>query len=243
MSSSPFGCNANRSLSGYGKAKALAPAPPEPVTLVADRTQVITAQIPFNTKQAGKIRQAMHENILVNGQRVFIYRQVNGWTTVALDSTEQNPKLTADPYTTLKIAWKAFNDCPFVDPLIIKDANNNNVTYEGIDSLVFDDLPAGEDAPAVADGRNDAEVIMDEVNAIKVSVKEQLEAQETKMAYMVSLIEGLVEKKDETPKQTKKKAPVALNNHEASSSNGTAEVEPVEPTTTAARKRKAKTNM
>ena len=59
MSSSPFGCNRKNLFSN----KAKEAAPPETVTLIADKSQVITAIIPFSTKQAANIRAHMHANV------------------------------------------------------------------------------------------------------------------------------------------------------------------------------------
>ena len=67
--SSPFACN-KKDLFGSKAKKEAAPA--EPVTIIADKCQVITAVIPFNTKNAAAIRQWMHAHVLHNGQKIFL---------------------------------------------------------------------------------------------------------------------------------------------------------------------------
>ena len=52
---------------------------------------------------AAPIRQHMHANVTHDGQRIFIFRQVNGWTNISLDSTDTSPKLTCDPITVLNL--------------------------------------------------------------------------------------------------------------------------------------------
>ena len=129
--SSPFACNRGPSPFGSKLAKAKEAAVPEPVTLIADKSQVITAIIPFQTKQAAAIRQHMHANITSNGQKIFIYRAVNGWTNIALDATEAAPKLTCDPITTLKTAWHEFTNCSAVSTITIKWKDTDTVLGGG----------------------------------------------------------------------------------------------------------------
>ena len=187
MASSPFGCNQN-SLFGKQNKKSTAAAPPEAVELIADPCQVITAVIPFGTKQAPNIRKTMHENITHDGQRIFIYRQVNGWTNISLESTETAPKLTADPITALKTAWREFNSCPFVSAVNIKWKGQNNVLgYDDIDHMEtqFVPLPTGDesDEPKKTDG----EVIFDTIN----EVKDKLVAMDTKISYLTDVIDSI----------------------------------------------------
>ena len=116
---SAFGCNQKKSVFG-SPAKAKEVIPREAVILVANKNQVITALIPYNSKQAATIRQHMHLNITIDGQRVFLFRPINGWTNIALDATETNPKLTANPITALKLAYTKFNECTAVSSVTIK---------------------------------------------------------------------------------------------------------------------------
>ena len=150
MSSSPFGCNQKNSF-GSKLSKAKDNSAPEPVTLIADKNQVITAIIPFNTPMAASIRQHMHTTVLNDGQKIFIYRSVNGWTNIALDSSEAAPKLTCDPVTTLIKAWTEFNKCPQVSNITIKWKGSEQ-------ALSYDDI-AGMEAEFVAlpEGTGDAD--------------------------------------------------------------------------------------
>lgn len=188
--SSPFACNANNLFASKAKGKA-AVAPPEAVELIADKSQVITALIPFGTKQAANIRKHMHENITHEGQRIFIFRQVNGWTTIALDSTEAVPKLTVDPIIALKIAWREFNACPFVNPLTIKWKGSPNVLgYDDIDLMEtqFTPLPTAEEVTdnTVAN-KTDGEVIYDAIEALTKKV----DSLELKLAHVVDVVDQI----------------------------------------------------
>lgn len=149
MASSPFGCNKKSSFGSPFKGKEKA-SPPEDVTLIADKSQVITAIIPFGTKVSPAIRQFMHANILCpEKKRIFIYRDGNGWTNIDLKSTEQTPMLTANPIYCLKTAYTAFNDCPQVKDVIIKWTDGTVVSdYDAIDDMdgQFIDLPTATEA-------------------------------------------------------------------------------------------------
>lgn len=211
MSSSPFACN-KKDLFGT-KAKKPEVAPPEPVMLVADKSQVVTAEIPFNTKQAGPIRQHMHSNILHNNQKIFVFRSIDGaakgWTNIALDSTEASPKLTCDPITSLYTAWREFNICPNVSTVSIKWKNEETVLgYDDIAMMdgLFDPLPVPDgtnnDGAGSSGNKTDAEVIADKlveqdeklakINQKLVKMTEDTLAIDSKMAYMVEGIGKLV---------------------------------------------------
>ena len=56
MASNPFGCNQKKSVFG-SSAKAKAAIAKESVMLVADKNQIITAIVPYNSPQAAAIRQ------------------------------------------------------------------------------------------------------------------------------------------------------------------------------------------
>ena len=176
MSSSAFGCNAKKSLLGNSlKAKEVIPR--EPVVLVANKNQIITAIIPYNSKQAAAIRQHMHTNIVIDSQRVFLFRTVNGWTTVALDSTETNPKLTADPITVLKLAFTKFSECTAVSTVTIKWAGTDeNLTYEDIDQMEtkFDKLPDAQPDADPVTNKGDADYLMDKLNEVDKKVDDKI---------------------------------------------------------------------
>ena len=56
MASNPFGCNQKKSVFG-SSARAKAVIARESVMLVADKNQIITAIVPYNSPQAAAIRQ------------------------------------------------------------------------------------------------------------------------------------------------------------------------------------------
>jgi hypothetical protein len=200
--SSPFACNAKKSLFG-GKAKSKDVAPPERVTLIVDKSQVVTALIPYQTKQANAIRAHMHQSVLHDGQRIFIFRQVNGWTNISLESTESVPKLTCDPITTLITAWREFSTCPSVSDVVIKwKGTNEELGYDDIAGMdgQFDPLPEATETTATADDKTDADVLYDAIQA----VDKKIDALDAKLVHLISVGErtySLIEHEDE-PVQT-----------------------------------------
>ena len=200
MSASPFAVNKKDLFSGKAKPKPES-YPPEPVTLIADKCQVITAMIPFGTRRSAEIRQHMHSNIKMDGNRIFIFRSVNGWTNISLDSTESTPKLTCDPIHTLKQAWREFNDCPAVSDVSIKWKGSDVVLgYDDIDMMEaqFVPLPAGDpssdDGSATGTTKTDAEVLYDMMKSMDdMMTKQQAAIAEfdTKLVHIISVTEGL----------------------------------------------------
>ena len=177
MSSSPFGINAKKSSLG-NSLKAKEVIPKEPVTLIADKKyQIITALIPYNSKQAATIRAYMHANITIDGQRVFIFRVANGWSTVALDATESNPKLTGEPIMVLKLAYTKFSECPAVSTVTIKWAGSDEIlTYEDIDQMEtkFDKLPDAQPDADPVTNKGDADYLMDKLNEVDKKVDDKI---------------------------------------------------------------------
>jgi hypothetical protein len=191
MASSPFGCNAKKNLFS-GKAKAAQPAPGELVTLEVTKFQVITAIIPFNTKQAPNIRQDMHNHCVYDSQKIFMFRAVNGWTNIALDSTEETPKLTCDPQSALKIAWRVFNDSPYVSRLVMKSKESGKeFGYDDIDNLEFDDLPEASGDSDTRD-KTDADVLYDLSTKISLQLTkldQKMIALDKKVDYIVGTLD------------------------------------------------------
>lgn len=187
--SSPFACNGKQSL--FGKSKIDVQSKPEPVTLVADKSQVISAIIPFSTKMAGKIREHMHEYVRNDeGQKIFIFRQVNGWTNISLDATEDSPKLTADPIKTLIKAYTEFNKCSAVSKVDIKWTGSDEIL--GFDDIPmmesqFEPLPVKKDGVEVIDAtkQSDAEVIFDRI----MTLENKLDAIDNKLAHIIACVE------------------------------------------------------
>jgi hypothetical protein len=203
---SPFGCNKKNLFGNPAKDKGA----PEPVILVAEKNSVITGIIPYGTKQANNIRSWMHANVVTtDGARIFIYRSINGWTNISLESTESAPKLTCDPVTTLITAWREFNKCPAVGTLQIK--------WKGSDTVLgFDDIanmesefepvpePSGSNEEEVGTSKTDAEILQDMVAAQSSLLDDQskvLEKLDTKLAHLIAMAESAADKElnDETP--------------------------------------------
>jgi hypothetical protein len=169
--SSAFDCNKRNTFTNKSPVKTETAA--EPVKLVVNPIQIIQAGIPFNTAKASAIRNHMHANILFNGQRIFIFRQGNGWTNISLNSTASDPALTCAPAEALKIAYTSFKSCPDVSDVTIEMVNGTTVNSSDIDSIVWEDMPRADtsgsssgSAPSMTDG----ETIIMEVRAVSTAL-------------------------------------------------------------------------
>ena len=197
---SPFANLAPKGNLFSSQAKGKAPAPPEDVTLIVAKAQVVTALIPYGTRNAAAIRAYMHANVVTEedpkGQRYFIFRSVNGWTTIHLQSTEQKPMLTGDPITVLKTAWRKFNECPQVGSIYIKWENTTELLgYDDIDGMCgqFDPLPGEEaesdsDTPGGTPGfKTDAEVLSDKIDVLDA----KLDTMHTQLVHVVDALDKI----------------------------------------------------
>jgi len=224
MASSPFGCN-NNSLFAKKMKTENKTNPPEPVELIADKSQIITAVIPFGTKQAANIRAHMHSKIVFEGKRMFIYRQVNGWTNIALESTEAKPLLTVPPCMALKVAYREFNDCAAVSDVTIKwKGSTAPLTYEDIDGMEseFTPLPAdGEDDTAVPN-KSDGEAIYELVEKLD----DKINVLEIKLIHIATVVENVFKVLDGKYANAHAARPDQddTNNHEASGSTDIVDV-------------------
>ena len=135
----------------------------------------------------------MHSNVTENGQKIFIYRNVNGWTNISLESTESAPKLTCDPITTLFTAYREFTNCAAVSKVTIKWAGS--AAELGVDDIKgmetqFDPLPepVAEESGA-SSSKTDAEVLYDVIGAMDKKIDDvstKLEEVNVKLVHIVS---------------------------------------------------------
>ena len=201
--SSPFALTSSRG-SLFANKKAVDTSPPEDVVLVASKSQVITAIIPYGTKKSQAIRAFMHANVVstddsTKGARFFIYRQVNGWSTIHLESTEAVPKLTGDPITVLKTAWREFTaNCADVGNVKIKwEGSNEIMGYDDIDGMegLFDPLPDSTNAnPSTGPAKTDGEMIyeLEEKIYTKVTaVEANVDTIARRLAHVVDSLDNI----------------------------------------------------
>ena len=179
-SASPF--SFQKKNSPFNKGKQKANDPPEEVTLVVCKFKVVTALIPFGTKQAKNIREHMHANITSDdGMRYFIFRNENGWTNIDLRSTAEEPKLTGEPVDVLKKAHEEFTKCQHVSKVIVKWDSG-----EPIDApMEFDCLPDRFTDPP-ADNNDD-----DNDDGSTVSVSEKVDNLGTQLAHVITQVDSL----------------------------------------------------
>lgn len=163
-------CNSNGKApanDGFGSSVKPKPlTPPEPVNLLVNKNQIVVAIIPHNTAKSAPIRQWMHSNVIHPNDRtrLFIFRSStnNSWTTIALDSTSEAPKLTAEPLTVVTIARAEFNRCPHVSAVTCRDWNGNEITEADIPNLDFDPLTP---VPSQAEVPSEPVITANDINA------------------------------------------------------------------------------
>ena len=122
------------------------PAPrtgPEAVSAVVNPTLIVQALIPHNTPRSKAIRQYLSAFCLnVRNERVFVFRQGSGWTSVALDSTPERPKLTCDPVSACNMLLHMGSQCPDVSTVTLLDANQNVITIDIVKAIAAVPHPA-----------------------------------------------------------------------------------------------------
>jgi len=179
-SASPF--NFQKKGSPFGKGKQKANDPPEEVTLVVCKFKVVSAIIPFGTKQAKNIREHMHANVTSDdGMRYFIFRNENGWTNIDLRSTAEEPKLTGEPVDVLKKAHEEFTKCQHVSKVIVKWDSG-----EAIDAPTEFDYLLDRFTDPPADNNDD-----DNDDGSTVSVSEKVDNLGTQLAHVITQVDSL----------------------------------------------------
>ena len=130
---------------------------PEPVRAQVFTSQIVQLFIPHNTPRSRNIRLFIASYCL-NGrnERVFIFRQANGavvanWTTVALESRADAPRLTMGPVQVCEMLINVLGrQCPDVSTVSLFDEQNNAIELEHVRTLQFRALPTGAIGPGPA---------------------------------------------------------------------------------------------
>ena len=152
--------HSGNSPSAFGaQTKSKAPAsPPETVTMLIHKNQICCLQVPHGTPRAAAIRQWLSTYCLnpTTNVRLWIFRRNINWTTIALDSTDDQPKLTSTPAEAAIVTRREMNRCPEVGEFKVLDWNNNIIADDtSIDHLDFDPIVpinAPPDSPVSAPG-------------------------------------------------------------------------------------------
>ena len=142
----------------------------------------------------------MHNNVTQNGQKIFIYRNVNGWTNISLDASANVPKLTCDPITTLITAWREFTNCAAVSTVKIKWHNSDTeLDYDDIAGMEtqFESLPDPTNDPeaAASASKTEAEVLFDMIQATDKKIDDCV----TKLAYIVDAVDKIARSASDAP--------------------------------------------
>ena len=108
-------------------------SPRENVTAVFQLSQIVILRVPYGTPRSGAIRAFIAARLLnENNQRLFIFRRDTGnsWTTIALDATPSEPKLTAPPAEIARKLTTILTTCADVGTVTLFDESNNVLTAE-----------------------------------------------------------------------------------------------------------------
>ena len=137
--------HSGNSPSSFGaQTKSKAPASPlESVTMLLHKNQICSLQIPHGTPRAAAIRQWLSTYCLhpTTNVRLWIFRRNVNWTTIALDSTNEQPKLTANPVEAAIVTRREMSRCPDVGEFKVLDWNNSVIEDDNaIEGFAFDPI-------------------------------------------------------------------------------------------------------
>jgi hypothetical protein len=139
------------------------------------------------------------ETVLNDGQRIFIFRQINGWTNISLESSEHAPKLTCDPITTLITSWREFSSCPHVSEVTIKwKGSDDKLSYDDIAGMEDQLDPLPEGTGEAEPDKTDADVLFDAISALSNKVDTNISALSKKLETIEQKV-GLGEAGPSTP--------------------------------------------
>ena len=145
MDFSAFNQSANASPAAGGlQARAAPRTPRENVHVIVYISQILKVLVPHNTARAKAIRDFIAAFMLNDrNERFLVFRPATSvmeptWTTVALDSTAMNPKLTIDPISGCdKLVNILGGSCPDVGAVTMADQNGNVLTLDQVRAMPF----------------------------------------------------------------------------------------------------------
>lgn len=164
--------------SSFGAAtKGKAPSTPlEGVSMTVHKNQICELHMPFNTPRAGAIRHwtATYCTNPATNVRLWVWRKNINWTTVALDSTNEMPKLTGTPAEIVLVTRREMNRCPEVSEFKVFDWNKNVITDDGtMEYMDFDPLvPVNEPAPSPVTTTTNPPVAPPGIQDVKITIDE-----------------------------------------------------------------------
>lgn len=186
---------------GGGQANAnLASAPLERIVAIISEKGIVGVQVPFQTPRAQSVRQFIHARLLnESNQKMFIWRRDmnNMWTNVSLNSTPESPQLTAPPMTCVTALTTILPTCPDVSEVQLYDESNNRLTYEDVQSMVFQDpsssaiVPAATNLPPLPPVS--AETVAEKLNQVANKLDELAIVTKTDMVQFQTNVEKKLE--------------------------------------------------
>ena len=115
---------------------------PEAAQVKVFVSQIVQALIPHNTPRSKNIRQwLMNYALTGRNERVFIFRNGSGWTTVALSSTADRPAVTINPVRAVELMLAMEQHCPDVSTVTILNEANQTMTLDQVRAMQFTPLP------------------------------------------------------------------------------------------------------
>jgi len=181
-----FGFGSN----GKNAVSKLAVSPPEVVTIVVNKNQIVQLIPPYKTPRAREIRDTVNLKVLNDdGTRIFYYDNMNTtWTNVHFNSTRAVPLLAAPPVEACEKANKILSACPAVAKVTITDADGAPLTLDQVKSIDFLPVEACADEEPEHDEVAEAVLALQEKNAQQEqdidSLKGKLTRAENEIATM-----------------------------------------------------------
>lgn len=207
---------------GRGAGTAALPTPRENVSATVYRSRVVGVALPFQTPRAATIRSYMQSRLLNDqNQRLFVWRREtnNLWTNIALNSTPANPVLTAEPAECARKLTTVLTQCPDVLRVILLNEDGNEITAEDVSNMEFTPLDqqavaqpaAGADdeitVAALAQLVRDVFSKVEEVAAAqKLDMVQLNEKVDTKVGYVIDVLEGTARTNDPARRKGKQTA-------------------------------------
>jgi len=132
----------------------------EKVSLMVRTDQVVEAKIPHDTPQAPAIRECLKTKVLDDSLHKLFYfeRDIKKWLSLHYESTDWEPKLTAQPVEVIEKAYAVLSKCPNVSSVTIVNEAGQVLKLEDIRAMKFSPVEATappEDVFAMQDQFND----------------------------------------------------------------------------------------
>jgi len=130
--------------------KGKAPTSPlENIDMTVHQNQICELMVPFGTPRAASIRAFVATYCLnpLTNIKLWVWRKASNWTTVALDSSDEQPKITGTPWDVVHITRRELTKSSDVGTITVRDWLGNILTDDMVPHLNFTPLPMAPGQP------------------------------------------------------------------------------------------------